>query len=125
MRISRQTILAAVAVLAFGLVVGCGGGDDGGTDPGPGPGGGFPATASVTAGVTNSFSPRSVDIAAGGRVTWTFNAEHTVVFAASATSPEDIPATSEGQVGRRFTAAGRFGYNCSIHPGMSGTVVVH
>jgi plastocyanin len=126
MRMCRQTEFAAVAVLAFGLVTGCSGGGDGGDDGGTGPGnGGFPASAAVTASVNNSFTPRSVDIAAGGRVTWTFNALHNVQFAASENAPEDIPDTGEGQVGRRFSAAGRYGYNCGIHPGMSGTVVVH
>ena len=125
MRMSRQTMLAAVVLLTLGAAAGCGGGGDGGTDPGPGPGnGGFPASASVTAGTTDRFSPGTVDIAAGGRVTWTFQKEHTVLFAAT-NAPDDIPNTAEGQVGRRFPEAGRFSYTCSIHPGMSGTVIAH
>ena len=126
MRMSRQTMLAAVGVLTLGLVAGCGGGGDGGdTNNGKGPPpGGFPATASVTANTADRFSPGTVDIAAGGRVTWTFEKEHTVQFAAD-NAPEDIEPTFEGQVGRRFPEAGRFSYICTLHGGMSGTVVVH
>ena len=125
MRRSCRAVLAAIVVPTLGTVVGCGGGDGGGdTNNGTGPGNGFPTLAAVTATAVNSFSPSSVDIAANGRVTWTFNAEHTVVFA-SENAPDDIPPTTQGQVGRRFPVAGRYAYTCSIHPGMSGAVVVH
>jgi len=119
---SRAAPLGALTTLAV-LLAGCGGGDGGGTtSPPPG---GFPAAAAVTAAATNSFSPRTVDIVAGGNVTWMFNAIHNVRFGATAGAPQDIPDTGDGQVARQFVAAGRFPYNCTLHPGMSGTVVVH
>jgi plastocyanin len=88
-------------------------------------GGGFPNTADVTATAGATFAPASVDIAAGGTVTWTFNALHNVTFAATAGAPSDIPNTSTGSVPRTFPQAGNFDYQCTIHPGMNGTVVVH
>ena len=40
-------------------------------------------------------------------------------------APSDIPDRSNTTVDRTFNTAGTFGYDCGLHPGMSGTVVVH
>ena len=87
----------------------------------------FSSEATVT--VTGSaFAPQQVDIAAGGTVTWNFAEpyplDHTVSFSGSG-SPENIPASNSKSVARTFPAAGTYPYNCTIHYGMSGTVVVH
>jgi plastocyanin len=66
-----------------------------------------------------------VDIAAGGTVTWTFETRHNVTFSSVSGRPADIPNTSSGSVSRTFAQAGTFDYHCTIHTGMSGTVVVH
>ncbi|HEU4640980.1 MAG TPA: plastocyanin/azurin family copper-binding protein [Gemmatimonadaceae bacterium] len=86
--------------------------------------GGFSNSAAVTATSGLAFSPSAVDIAVGGTVTWTFQITHNVTFE-TAGAPSDIGNTSSGSVSRTFNQAGTFPYQCTIHPGMSGTVRVH
>jgi plastocyanin len=74
-----------------------------------------------------AFSPGQVDISVGGQVTWNFNdapTEHNVNFSGSA-SANNIGNTATGSVTRTFNPAGTFSYACSLHAGMTGTVVVH
>jgi plastocyanin len=85
-------------------------------------------TADVTvSGAGQTFSPDTVKIAVSGTVTWTFsagaNAPHNVTFA---TPPAggNIGNMSSGSVTRTFGTAGRFTYQCTLHTGMSGVVVV-
>jgi plastocyanin len=72
-----------------------------------------------------SFSPDITDILVGGRVTFT-NASgvtHNVTFQ---TAPENsIPEFVSGSVQRLFPTAGSFGFLCTLHGGMTGTIVVH
>lgn len=84
--------------------------------------------ATVDAGATNSFTPPQVDLSVGGTVTWHFNGpnDHNVTFvSSSAGTPANIGATSNADVSRTFTTAGSFPYQCTLHAGMSGTVIVH
>lgn len=75
----------------------------------------------------SSFSPQQVDITVGGTVTWNFNdiISHNVTFAGTTGAPSNIGDTSSGSVSRTFATAGTFAYNCTLHAGMTGTVVVH
>jgi plastocyanin len=81
-----------------------------------------PQTATVAATGSSTFDPASVTVARNGTVTWSFAIEHNVNFGSG--GPANIPNTSTGTVSRTFPNAGTFPYNCSLHPGMSGTVVV-
>ena len=85
------------------------------------------ATATVQANTSQHFVPAQVDITAGGTVTWQFSTlTHNVTFSGSATgTPANIPDTFSASVSRSFTTAGTFAYQCTIHAGMTGTVVVH
>ena len=85
-----------------------------------------PGTASVTAGsTTNTFTPSSVAVSVGGTVTWTFGAlEHNVNFQGASGAPADIGNTSNASVSRTFNTAGTFAYVCTLHSGMSGSVLV-
>lgn len=81
-------------------------------------------TATVTApGFT--FEPVTVDISAGGEVTWTMGAiQHNVTFNTPG-APAEIPALSVGSASRTFPGKGIFTYNCVLHAGMTGSVQVH
>ena len=87
-------------------------------------------TVSPSATVTvqgNSFSPGQVDISSGGQVTWNFNdiTEHNVTFSGTAGAPNNIGNSAQTSATRTFNTAGTFAYACTIHAGMTGTVVVH
>lgn len=108
-----------VALLA--LVLGCGG--DGATDPNP-----PPPPGTIRATTSRQFTPSTLDINAGDTVTWEFEAlGHNVTFDSPQPpgTPPGISTTADTTVQREFTQAGTFHYHCTIHHGMSGTVVVH
>lgn len=87
---------------------------------------GFPSSALVVAGTDLLFTPNRVDIAAGGTVTYRFQATaHNVFYDVVTGAPTTVPTTSNGDVDRTFPTAGTFPYSCHIHAGMTGTVVVH
>jgi plastocyanin len=84
------------------------------------------ALASV--GVTTptlAFNPSTVDVRAGGGVTWTFGSTpHTVTFTTGG-APADVSQLQDGSASRSFPTNGSFSYHCSIHPQMTGIVRVH
>lgn len=85
----------------------------------------FPSTATVTM-PGNTFSPAQVDIAVAGTVTFTFGpATHNVQFDTATGAPANVPNTSNANVSRQFNTVGTFNYQCSLHSGMTATVVVH
>lgn len=86
-----------------------------------------PATKDTIVTLPNTFSPNIVTIKAGQSVTFLFAGDvHNVIFnpANPPGSPADILDTKNLAFTRTFNAKGTFGYDCRIHPGMSGQVVV-
>jgi len=87
-----------------------------------------PAAAAVTAEVTTpnfNFVAPTVTVAVGGTVTWTIGSvAHNVSFTAATGAPTNIATTSATSTSRTFTTVGTFPYNCTLHSGMTGTVVV-
>jgi plastocyanin len=71
----------------------------------------------------NSFNPSAISVAPQTTVTWTWRGSdtHNVTF-------DDGQGSSGTQVSgthtRTFAAAGTFGYRCTVHIGMAGSVVV-
>ena len=88
-----------------------------------------PATAhskTVEALPTIAFNPATVTVGVGDTVVYAFKGvAHNVFFDRVAGAPADVAdGTANANVVRVFAAPGQFVYNCHIHPGMRGTVVV-
>lgn len=119
----RNALFVAAAVAtAAALAAACSS-----SDPASPPPPTAPLAAAVEAGAAaNTFTPPSVTIARGGTVTWTFGARpHNLTFAAATGAPADSAGRiTNAQVVRTFNTAGTFNYECTIHSGMTGTVVV-
>jgi plastocyanin len=85
----------------------------------------LPSSVTVTAGTDNAFNPQTVVVARNAVVTYAFAATvHNVTYSASSGAPTDIGNTSTASVARTFATAGDYGYQCTIHSGMTGTVIV-
>ena len=116
------TIYAIAALAVVSLLAACGGSGEMSTGPTP-----SVATATVQATPAIQFTPSVVNLQVGGTVTFVFGAvDHNLYFDnAPAGAPANIAtATSNASVTRVFPIAGRFAYNCHIHPGMTGTIIV-
>jgi plastocyanin len=69
-----------------------------------------------------SFSPSTISVAVGDVVAWHWQdggIPHNVTFASFAS-----PVMSVGVFSRTFAAAGTYAFRCTLHRGMSGTVIV-
>jgi plastocyanin len=101
-------LLAATAVLVLGLAVGTASGGSG-----------------KTVKASNfKFSPKTITINKGGRVTWqNVEGTHTVTFK---NGSYDKTISGHKSVSRRFTHSGTYRYVCTLHirQGMKGKVVV-
>lgn len=128
-----MTVHRMIAGLFVLLLAACGGG--GGNSPtGPtnstgntsGTGNTAPGANQVIATSASVFNPVSLTVTKGTTVTFTFESvEHNVTFDATTGAPANIGNTSNGSVARTFSNAGSFGYQCTLHSGMRGTIVVN
>lgn len=87
-------------------------------------GGGEAAAPVATAEVgvrDNEFDPVAAEISAGDTVTWTWqgDADHNVVGNAF-----ESDVQREGTFAQRFDEPGSYDYRCTLHGGMTGTIVV-
>jgi plastocyanin len=79
--------------------------------------------------LSTTFSPNLLQIIPGDTVRFIIapsqNGEgHDVTFDAKAGAPANIKVTLTGTFNRVFSTRGNFHYNCFVHPGMTGDVVV-
>ena len=121
-----------LVVLAVLVAAACGGGgynsptspnNPGGTGNPGGSSGSPTATSAVTVG-NNNFTPANIQVAVGTTVTWTWDASavtHNVTFADGVASGDK---GANATYTRTFGTAGTFQYQCTIHPGMTGSVLV-
>jgi plastocyanin len=82
-----------------------------------------------------TFTPTTRTVAVGSTVTWqnASGVEHNVVWddatgraaAAAGDGAGDMPNFTDGTTHTRlFNAAGTYGFHCTIHAGMNGTLTV-
>ena len=86
-----------------------------------------PAPTAAEVKVDNfSFSPATLTVAVGTTVTWTNQDDipHTVVSTDDPRAFRSKVLDTDEKFTYTFTKAGSFAYFCSIHPKMTGTVVV-
>lgn len=86
-----------------------------------------PVPGGVTVTTPNlSFAPGTVNIAIGATVTWQFSGNtHNVTFSGLQPPGGNVPDQPAGSSqSRTFASAGTYGYVCTRHNGMTGTVVV-
>ena len=117
--------LAIVVLATVGVMAGCSSSTS--TPPATGgssaPAAGSPGAAGTAVSIANfAFSPASLTVKVGDSVTWKNDdsTAHTVAFAAF-DSGSIAPGASYSH---KFDSAGTFDYKCSIHPSMTGTVIV-
>lgn len=87
--------------------------------------GALPNAATITAGSDNTFQPPTVVVARNATVSYTFGSiTHNVGFRASTGAPAAIGNSANTTVTRTFPTAGDYTYDCSLHAGMTGQVIV-
>ena len=129
--------MSALLVVALAALVGCGsgagssGGGYGSSTPPASSGSATGSTTGGTSGATSgaavaiknfAFSPSSLTVNVGDKVTFTNNDSTTHTVTGDGFSSGDIaPGASFTNT---FTKAGTFAYHCSIHPTMTGSITV-
>jgi plastocyanin len=114
----RRLCLVALAALVLVTFAACASDDDRQRTAAPATG-----DAAVTVTVANmSFSPKTLEVAAGETVAWVWDTDttHDVAFEDGPTSPKQKSGTWQ----RTFDRPGSFDYACTLHPGMRATVAV-
>ena len=97
------------------------GGNGGGGNQGP------PPANTINASPSLAFSPSTLTINSGDAVTFAFGSvAHNVAFDnPNAATPTDIGGfNTNTSIQRTFSTAGTYNYHCTIHPFMTGSVVV-
>ena len=133
----RRFTVSALLVVALAALVGCGsgagssGGGYGSSTPPASSGSATGGTTGGTSGTTSgaavaiknfAFSPASLTVNVGDKVTFTNNDSTTHTVTGDGFSSGDIaPGASFTNT---FTKAGTFAYRCSIHPTMTGSITV-
>jgi len=119
-RVFRRLVTAGVIVGSVAAVAACS--SDKATGTQTGQQGGHTVVALASA----RFSPATLTVPVNSAVTWQFgDTAHNVTFRPTAGAPADIPgANANTSVSRTFLSTGVFAYDCTLHPGMSGSVTV-
>ncbi len=121
-RRQRALLLIPVLLLTAFLYTGCskstnnGYSSNNGGGSGPGPGQVWMQNI--------QFVPSTINISVNGSVTWTNKDATTHDVTADDGSFVSGNINPGGSYTHQFTTAGTYNYRCTIHPGMSGTVVV-
>jgi plastocyanin len=123
-----KLLIAAAAVASLAALVACGSDQPAGAgSPSPSSTGHAQHGSTVTQR-TFKFLPPSLSVEAGTEVTWVNEdtVDHTVTSGTrgSASGEFDEPLDKEATVVLPFAEPGTFAYFCSIHPSMTGEILV-
>src|SRR5207302_1350411 len=86
-----------------------------------------PPTSGAVSIKDNFFDPNTVTVKVDSVVTWTWagNTSHTLTFTSGPPPlPTETAAQLTGTRAIRFNRVGTYGYHCTIHGGMDGTLTV-
>lgn len=110
----KQPILAALCAV---LVAGCG--DYGSPD--------VPAGPNEVVMQGESFSPSTRSVASGTRVTWVNRdgQAHTTTRGAGQESWNSGVLNANQSFSHTFDTPGTYPYECTLHPGMNGSIIVN
>jgi plastocyanin len=119
----RRTLIALLASTAL-LAAGCGGDDEsssGDTGGASSEGGGTQVAMKDI-----KFQPESLTVKVGDEITWVNedSVQHDVVNVKEGQEPKSDLFTKGGTYSWTPTAAGTIEYVCTVHPNMTGTLVV-
>ncbi len=119
----RKTVLAVALTAVLGLTAGACGGDkkEGSSTDTTKPAGG-PAAATIKATGT-TWSPDETVIKAGEAVEW--DVTGSIVHDLKGDEGVSHKAASKFTVTHTYDKAGTYSYQCTIHPGMTGTITVN
>ena len=81
-----------------------------------------PNTVSI---INMTFTPATITVTAGTTVTWKNNDNMTHTVTADDDSYDSGNIGAGGSFSKKFSIAGTYPYHCSIHPSMTGKVVVN
>jgi plastocyanin len=114
-----------VAAVGSGVLGACGGSDASPTKPPAAP----TNKSYEVFTLSTAFIPNFIQIIPGDTIRYKIvpsaNGEgHDVTFDRIAGAPANVPVTLNGTFNRVFNTRGTFHYNCFVHPGMSGDVIV-
>jgi plastocyanin len=120
----KRRMFLVVSVAAAALAAGCGGSGDGATASAPS-GGASSGTASSISIRDFKFSPDTISVRNGARVrvTNSDSAPHTVT-ADDGHSFDSGTVQPGASASIQVPGAGTYAYHCTIHPFMTGTLVV-
>jgi plastocyanin len=127
---NKVTLLAFVVAAAGLLVISScsnstspyGGSSSTGSGSASSGNGGNPSSSTVSM-IYSSFSPANLTVAKGSTVTWT-NQDGMTHTTTSDAGGWDLSVASGTSKSVTFNNAGTYKYHCSIHPYMTGSIVV-
>ena len=115
--INRITGLVSLSLLFSTVLISCSkGSSSNNTAP--------PSSSNTVSIVNMSFTPASITVSPGTTVKWNNNDNMTHTVTGDDNSFDSGNISAGSSFSRTFSVVGTYTYHCTIHPSMTGTVVV-